>query len=171
MILPQRHPLYVAKEVASLDRLSKGRMMLGVGSGWLAEEFAALQLDWKKRGLMTDEAIRALRALWRDNPSSFQGKHFKFGPLRSLPKPVQAGGVPIIVGGHSPAAVRRAARLGDGFFPAVGKLHGLSWEVDVAAMERQAFEPPSSAIRGGRWRRGGSLTPLMLDTPRSRSAK
>ncbi len=136
MILPQRNPLYVAKEVASLDRLSNGRMMLGIGSGWLAEEFEALQLDWKKRGLMTDESIQSLRSLWRENPSSFRGKYFSFGPVRSLPKPVQAGGVPILVGGHSPAAVRRAARFGDGFFPAVGELKGMSWEIDAAAMER-----------------------------------
>jgi alkanesulfonate monooxygenase SsuD/methylene tetrahydromethanopterin reductase-like flavin-dependent oxidoreductase (luciferase family) len=74
MILPQRHPLYVAKEVASLDRLSEGRMLPGIGSGWLAEEFGALQLDWKKRGLMTDEAIQSLRTLWRDELSSFNGK-------------------------------------------------------------------------------------------------
>ncbi|MGO9452293.1 MAG: LLM class F420-dependent oxidoreductase [Candidatus Binataceae bacterium] len=136
MILPQRSPLYVAKEVASLDRLSGGRMLLGIGSGWLAEEFEALQLDWKKRGLMTDEAIQSLRALWRENPSSFHGKYFNFGPVRSLPKPVQAGGVPILVGGHSPAAVRRAARFGDGFFPAVGELKGLSWQVDAAALAK-----------------------------------
>lgn len=136
MILPQRNPLYVAKEVASLDRLSGGRMMLGIGSGWLAEEFAALGLDWHKRGLITDEAIQALRALWRDHPSSFHGKYFNFGPLRSLPKPVQPRGVPILVGGHSPAAVRRAARFGDGFFPAVGELKGFSWEIDRAAFAK-----------------------------------
>jgi probable F420-dependent oxidoreductase len=136
MILPQRNPLYVAKEVASLDRLSGGRMLLGIGSGWLAEEFGALQLDWKKRGLMTDEAIQSLRALWRENLSSFNGKYFNFTAVRSFPKPVQAGGVPILVGGHSPAAVRRAAKFGDGFFPAVGELKGLSWEIDAAAFVR-----------------------------------
>ncbi len=136
MILPQRNPLYVAKEVASLDRLSNGRMLLGIGSGWLAEEFGALQLDWKKRGLMTDEAIQSLRTLWHDNLSSFNGKYFNFTAVRSFPKPVQAGGVPILVGGHSPAAVRRAAKFGDGFFPAVGELKGLSWEIDAAAFVR-----------------------------------
>ena len=136
MILPQRSPLYVAKEVASLDRLSGGRMLLGIGSGWLAEEFAALQLDWKKRGLMTDEAIQSLRTLWRDDLSSFNGKYFNFTAVRSFPKPAQAGGVPILVGGHSPAAVRRAAKFGDGFFPAVGELKGLSWEIDAAAFAR-----------------------------------
>jgi probable F420-dependent oxidoreductase len=120
MILPQRNPLYVAKEMATLDVLSRGRAMLGIGSGWLKEEFDALGLDFRTRGRRTDEAIEAMRALWRDHPSSFHGKHFSFGPVKMLPKPVQKGGVPIVVGGASPAAARRAARYGDGFFPASG---------------------------------------------------
>src|SRR5713226_6912756 len=69
MILPQRHPLYVAKEIASLDVLSDGRVILGIGSGWLKEEFDSLGLDFHARGARTDEAIQSLRALWRDNPS------------------------------------------------------------------------------------------------------
>src|SRR5216684_5224056 len=119
MILPQRHPLYVAKELATLDLLSGGRTILGIGSGWLKEEFDALGLDFHVRGARTDEAIKSMRAVWRDNPSSFHGKHFNFGPLMSFPKPAQTTGVPIHIGGHSPAAARRAGRLGDGFFPAL----------------------------------------------------
>ncbi|MBF6561423.1 MAG: LLM class F420-dependent oxidoreductase [Candidatus Binataceae bacterium] len=119
MILPQRNPLYVAKEMATLDLLSHGRTILGIGSGWLKEEFDALGLDFHVRGARTDEAIEALRAVWNDNPSSFHGKHFNFGPLMSFPKPAQKGGIPVHVGGHSPAAARRAGRLGDGFFPAI----------------------------------------------------
>jgi probable F420-dependent oxidoreductase len=119
MILPQRHPLYVAKEMATLDLLSGGRTILGIGSGWLKEEFDALGLDFHTRGARTDEAIKAMRSLWRENPSSFHGKHFDFGPVISYPKPAQAAGVPIHIGGHSPAAARRAGRLGDGFFPAL----------------------------------------------------
>jgi probable F420-dependent oxidoreductase len=121
VILPQRHPLYLAKEMATLDVLSNGRAILGIGSGWLKEEFDALGLDFHTRGARTDEAIQAMRAAWRDNPSSFHGKHFDFGPLMSFPKPVQKGGVPILVGGHSAAAARRAGRFGDGFFPAIGE--------------------------------------------------
>jgi probable F420-dependent oxidoreductase len=117
MILPQRHPLYVAKEIATLDLISAGRAILGIGSGWCAEEFGALGLDFSQRGKRTDEAIQALRALWRDDPSTFEGAHFSFHRIRSFPKPVQKGGVPILVGGHSRAAARRAARYGDGFFP------------------------------------------------------
>ena len=117
MILPQRHPFYVAKELATLDLVSQGRALLGIGSGWLAEEFAALGLDFHKRGKRTDEAIKSLHALWRDDPSTFKGEHFNFERIRSFPKPIQKAGVPILIGGHSPAAARRAARLGDGFFP------------------------------------------------------
>lgn len=118
LILPQRHPIYTAKEVATVDRLSGGRVILGIGSGWMKEEFDALGIDFHHRGAMTDEAIQALRALWRDGTSSFAGKHFKFGPLYSCPKPVR-NDVPIHVGGHSTAAARRAGRYGDGFFPTV----------------------------------------------------
>src|SRR5579884_712391 len=105
MILPQRHPLYVAKEMATLDVLSNGRAILGIGSGWLKEEFDSLGLDFRKRGALTDEAIQALRILWREGVSEFEGKHFRFGPLHSYPKPVRRS-VPIHVGGHSPAAAR-----------------------------------------------------------------
>src|SRR5690348_2021781 len=118
LILPQRHPIYTAKEVATVDVLSNGRAILGIGSGWMKEEFEALGIDFHRRGAMTDEAIQALRALWKEGVSSFAGKHFKFGPLHSSPKPLR-NNVPIHVGGHSPAAARRAGRYGDGFFPTV----------------------------------------------------
>jgi probable F420-dependent oxidoreductase len=119
LILPQRHPLYVAKEVATLDVLSGGRVVLGIGSGWLKEEFDALGLDFHQRGRRTDEAIVAMRALWTEASASFHGKHFNFTNAKSFPKPAQKGGVPIVIGGHSPAAARRAGRFGDGFFPAL----------------------------------------------------
>lgn len=119
VILPQRHPLYLAKEVATLDVLSKGRTLLGIGSGWLKEEFDALGVDFHARGAMTDESMQAMRAIWREPSASFHGKHFHFHSVKSYPKPVQKGGVPILVGGHSMPAARRAGRLGDGFFPAI----------------------------------------------------
>jgi probable F420-dependent oxidoreductase len=121
VILPQRHPLYLAKEIATLDLLSGGRVILGVGSGWLKEEFDALGLDFHTRGARTDEAIQAMRVCWRENASSFHGKHFNFGPVRSYPKPAH-NDVPIHIGGHSPAAAARAGRLGNGFFPALGEI-------------------------------------------------
>ena len=118
LILPQRHPLYVAKEVATLDRLSRGRAILGVGIGWLEEEFRALGIPFAERVARTEESIAALRSLWGESPSAFDGRHLHWAPLESHPKPAQRPGVPIHVGGHVPAAARRAARLGDGFFPA-----------------------------------------------------
>jgi len=120
VILPQRHPAYVAKEMATLDVLSGGRALLGVGSGWLQEEFDAVGVPFTERGARTNEAIRAIRSLWKETPEPFTGKFFQWGAVESNPKPVQKPGVPIIVGGHSDAAARRAARYGDGFFPARG---------------------------------------------------
>ncbi len=120
LILPQRHPAYVAKEVATLDVLSKGRVILGIGSGWLAEEFEVVGVPFHERGARTDEAIRALRSLWKSTPEPFSGKFYRWPAVESNPKPVQKPGVPIVIGGHSEAAARRAARHGDGFFPARG---------------------------------------------------
>jgi probable F420-dependent oxidoreductase len=135
VILPQRHPLYLAKEIATLDLLSGGRVILGVGSGWLKEEFEALGLDFHARGVRTDEAIQVMRACWRENASSFHGNHFNFGPVRSYPKPAH-NDVPIHIGGHSPAAAKRAGRLGDGFFPALGEIPKL--QVLFATMREAA---------------------------------
>ncbi len=120
LILPQRHPFYVAKEVATLDQLSQGRALLGVGIGWLQEEFDALGIPFDERVDRTEEAVHALRTLWSDGPSEFAGAHYRWAPVESNPKPVQRPGVPVIVGGHVKGAARRAARLGDGFFPAQG---------------------------------------------------
>jgi alkanesulfonate monooxygenase SsuD/methylene tetrahydromethanopterin reductase-like flavin-dependent oxidoreductase (luciferase family) len=91
-------------------------MFLGVGVGWMREELEALGVDPDTRGARTDEAMAALRAVWRDDVVSYSGEHFRFTDVRSHPKPVQRR-VPLLVGGHSPAAARRAGRLGDGFFP------------------------------------------------------
>ena len=143
LILPQRHPIYTAKEVATLDLLSGGRVILGIGSGWMKEEFEALGINFHHRGAMTDEAIRALRALWGEGTSSFEGKHFKFGPLNSYPKPVR-NNVPIHVGGHSTAAAKRAGRYGDGFFPTVVKPEKLKQLFDLVKNEaREAGRNPA----------------------------
>ncbi|MFP8873223.1 MAG: LLM class F420-dependent oxidoreductase [Myxococcota bacterium] len=120
MILPQRHPAYVAKQVATLDNLSGGRAILGVGIGWLKEEFDALEIPFSERAARTEESVRAVRSLWGSETSSFDGKFYRWGALESYPKPVQPGGVPILVGGHVEGAARRAARVRDGFFPARG---------------------------------------------------
>ncbi len=120
LILPQRHPTYVAKEFATLDMLSGGRAILGVGIGWLQEEFDAVGIPFKERVGRTEEAIQAIRSLWSEKPEPFQGEYYRWGPVESNPKPIQPGGVPIVVGGHVKGAARRAARYGNGFFPALG---------------------------------------------------
>ncbi|HVH17004.1 MAG TPA: LLM class F420-dependent oxidoreductase [Myxococcota bacterium] len=122
LILPQRHPVYVAKEMATLDVLSGGRALLGVGIGWLEEEFEVVGVPFRERAARTEESVRALRSLWAPEPSRFEGRFYRWGPVESYPKPVQPRGVPIVVGGHVEGAARRAARVGDGFFPARGEL-------------------------------------------------
>lgn len=122
LILPQRHPIYTAKEFATLDVLSKGRAIAGIGIGWLEEEFQSLGIPFKERAPRTEECVRAMRQLWGKDPKPFDGDYYAWNALQSNPKPVQAGGVPIVVGGHVEAAARRAARIGDGFFPAKGDL-------------------------------------------------
>ena len=119
IILPQRNPLVLAKQVATLDRMSGGRIELGIGVGWLKEEFAALGVPFERRGKRADEYVAAMRALWRDDSASFAGEFVNFRQVSCNPKPV-AGSVPIFVGGHSEAAARRAGRIGDGFFPSIG---------------------------------------------------
>ena len=120
LILPQRHPTYVAKEFATLDRLSRGRAILGVGIGWLHEEFAALGIPFEERVGRTEESIRAIRSLWKEGAEPFKGDYYSWPAVESNPKPVQPAGPPIVVGGHVTGAARRAARYGDGFFPARG---------------------------------------------------
>ena len=117
LILPQRNPVVLAKELASLDRLSGGRLSLGVGLGWLREEADAVGTGFDDRAERAEEAIAAMRALWREDVASFAGKHVAFSRVRCSPKPLAAAGVPIVIGGHSRAAARRAGRIGDGFFP------------------------------------------------------
>ena len=121
MILPLRNPVVLAKETATLDHLSGGRMILGIGSGWLAEEFAAVGADFERRGEITDDAIRALRALWSHERASHDGPAASFRDVYLRPQPA-AGTIPIVVGGHSRRAARRAGELGDGFFPGRGTI-------------------------------------------------
>jgi probable F420-dependent oxidoreductase len=114
-LLPQRNPVYSAKEVATVDWLSGGRVDLGVGVGWLREEFDALGVPWPRRGARTDEYLEVLRTLWCDDPSSFSGEFYELAPCNQHPKPVQTPHPPIHVGGESDAALRRVARRGQGW--------------------------------------------------------
>ena len=107
LILPQRHPIYVAKELATLDVLSNGRVILGIGIGWLREEFDALGIPFEERAGRTAEAFAGLRSLWKAGAAPFKGDFFAWEALESNPKPVQPG-LPIVVGGHRLGAPRAA---------------------------------------------------------------
>jgi probable F420-dependent oxidoreductase len=117
LILPQRNPVVTAKEVATLDHLSGGRVLLGIGVGWLAEEFAALGLPFEDRGPRTDEYVAAMRALWSQECATYKGRFISFEQVFCRPLPPERR-IPIVVGGDTVAAARRAGRLGDGYFPA-----------------------------------------------------
>ena len=115
LILPQRNPVLLAKEVAALDHLSGGRVSLGVGLGWSPEEFAALGVPFERRGARADEYIAAMTCLWTDEVATFEGEFVSFTKAVQLPKPIQQPRPPILIGGQSAAALRRAARMGDGW--------------------------------------------------------
>ena len=135
LILPQRHPVYTAKEVATLDVLSGGRVILGIGIGWMKDEFDVLGIPFEERATRTDEACAALRTLWKPGANAFKGEHYSWDALESNPKPVQEGGIPIVVGGHVKGAARRAARVGNGFFPMKTEGDRLQVLLDVMSEE------------------------------------
>lgn len=153
LIVPLREPVSTAKQLATIDRLTGGRVILGVGSGWLRSEFLALGFSddhFASRGKVLDESIDLYRELWAHRQTSaFEGTHFTLPPVRAFPKPVSPSGIPILAGGNTPPALRRAARL-DGW-------HGLRVSVDeFARAARQIRElrdeagettPPSLTLR------------------------
>ena len=115
LVLPQRQPALVAKQVSTLDTLSGGRVRLGVGVGWQESEYEALGEDFRTRGKRMDEAIRLLRAYWGDAEVSFDSAHYRTLAMSMEPKPPQGGRLPIWIGGNSEPAYRRVGRLGDGW--------------------------------------------------------
>lgn len=134
MLVPERNPIVAAKEIATLDYFSGGRVMLGIGAGWLKEESEILGVDFPHRWSQTKEHIAAMRELWTKPEPSFGGKYVNFPPVRMYPKPAQAGGPPILIGSKDKNALRWVARWGDGWCPIflpppvlreeLGKLHG-----------------------------------------------
>lgn len=116
LLLPEHNPIVVAKQAATLDVLSAGRFSLGVGIGWSAEEFAALGVPFARRGQRTEEYLAAMRTLWAEDPASFAGEFTRFDAIRVNPKPLRGGRLPVVVGGNSDAALRRAATLADGWY-------------------------------------------------------
>lgn len=150
LILPQRNPVVLAKEVATLDHLSGGRAMLGVGVGWLREEFDAIGVPFEERARRCDESVAAMRALWGEPEASFTGQFTRFERCIVRPQPL-SGSVPVHVGGHSDAAARRAGRLGDGFFPAKGSHQELAALFSLArrTAEESGRDPGALELTSG----------------------
>jgi len=120
LVLPYRDPVFTAKFLSSLDVLCGGRIVLGVGAGWLKQEFEALSADYERRGAQTDEYLRVIRNLWETETSSFDGEWKRYADMRMFPKAAaerEGATIPIVVGGNAPASIRRAAELGDGWHP------------------------------------------------------
>jgi len=117
LLLPLHAPIILAKRVATLDAMSGGRVLLGVGMGWQREEYQTIGVPYEERGKRLDEGIAAVRALWTESPATYHGQFYNFTRVHSDPKPTQTGGVPIVIGGSTDIAARRAGRIGDGFYP------------------------------------------------------
>ena len=160
LVLPQRHPVLVAKQVSTLDTLSDGRVRLGVGVGWQESEYEALGEDFHTRGARMDEAIRLLRVYWGDARVDFEGKHYHATAMGMEPKPPQGIRLPIWVGGNSDAAYRRVGRLGDGWLAsrvgdaedarrAIGAIHRHAEEAGrdprVIGLSSMVASPPRDA--------------------------
>lgn len=144
LIVPQRNPLVLAKELATLDRLSGGRVELGLGVGWMKEEFDALGVPWERRGARNDEYVAAMRALWAGPHASFHGEFVNFPPVTCNPRPVN-GAIPVIVGGDSEAAIQRVARIADGYFPGEGDAERLGVLIGrVREAAKRAGRDPAS---------------------------
>ena len=143
LVLPQRHPTLVAKQVSTLDTLSGGRVRLGVGVGWQESEYEALGEDFHTRGARMDEMIRLLRTYWSDAQVDFKGRHYQITAIGMEPKPPQGSRLPIWIGGRSDRALRRVGELGDGWL-------GNQIADAASAQDRHRHDPASR--RGGRAR-------------------
>ena len=117
MVMPYRHPVYWAKIATTIDHLSMGRLIMGVGVGWMAEEFNAMNAPFKERGKVSDEQLKLLKSLWKDDRVNFEGDYYRFSNIAFNPKPFQTPRIPIWVGGEGVAAQRRAGTYGDAWFP------------------------------------------------------
>jgi probable F420-dependent oxidoreductase len=167
VVVATQHPAVVlAKAVATLDVLSRGRVMLGVGMGWQIEEYRAVNVPYEGRGRRLDETIDAMRACWAPNPASYAGATVSFERVRVDPKPVRAGGVPIVIGGSSAAAALRAGRRGDGWFPYVvgpeDVAVGLATIREAAAAAGRDFGSIEITVWPGSWDYSRGTDPTLL---------
>jgi len=152
LVLPHRHPVLAAKALATLDHLSGGRVILGAGVGWMREEIELLGAPFAERGAWSDEAIRIMRACWRDERTSFHGRFFNFDDIGCFPKPVH-GDIPIWMGGHAEPALRRIVAVADGWhaaFPTTAGLEaGLALLREECARQKRPFGELTITLRAG----------------------
>ncbi len=157
VLIAQRNPVVLAKEIASLDVVCGGRLLFGIGAGYLHQEFAALGVNFSQRGARTDEYIKVLRALWTQEKPVFSGQFISFESIQAYPRPVQPGGPPIVVGGASPAALRRTVQHGQGWYgfaldvtqtqAAIEQLRklfkaaGRAWDIEITVTPRAPLTP------------------------------
>ena len=137
-VLGARHPFVAARTFQTVDALSRGRLTLGVGAGYIPQEFAAAGIDFASRGRRLEESIAICRSLWTDEMTEFHGEVFDFDPVAMAPKPFTAGGPPIHIGGASPVALRRAARLGDGWMGLEGSPQEVAPLIEALRREEDA---------------------------------
>jgi probable F420-dependent oxidoreductase len=169
LVVPYRNPVVTAKTLATIDRLSNGRVILGAGVGWLREEFEALASPpFEARGAVTDEYLRLMRATWTTDPVRFEGKHYTVRDVHALPKPVQRAGIPIWIGGHTDAAVKRAGTLGDAWHPIALRPPGLLLPDEYATRVKQV---QAWAQRAGRDPKAVTLTLRVPMEVRPKTAK
>jgi probable F420-dependent oxidoreductase len=152
LVLPHRHPVLAAKMLATLDHLSGGRVILGAGVGWMREEIELLGAPFDERGAWSDEAIRIMRACWREERTSFQGRFFRFDAIGCFPKPAR-GDIPIWMGGHAKRALRRIVALADGWHAAFPTAQAM--EAGITLLKRECadqgrpFEDLAITLRAG----------------------
>lgn len=146
LILPQRNPLILAKEIATLDHLTGGKVELGIGVGWMKEEFDALGVPWERRGRRNDEYVEALRMVWSGSHVEYHGEFVDFDPLTCTPLPAQGSDIPILVGGDTPVAIRRAARLADGYFPGEGNPEELARLIEALRVECESRDRDAAEV-------------------------
>lgn len=171
LILPQRNPVVLAKQLATLDHLAGGRLVLGVGLGWMREEFEALGVPFEDRAERAEESIAAMRALWTEERAEYDGRTVSFRDCALRPQP-PLGAIPVHIGGHTDVAARRAGRLGEGFFP-FGVDHDRLAQL-VATMRGAAEEagrdPSSIEVTVGGSFRGGGEALAEVETLRAAGA-
>ncbi|MGH7317173.1 MAG: LLM class F420-dependent oxidoreductase [Candidatus Rokuibacteriota bacterium] len=152
LVLPHRNPVMAAKMAATLDHLSEGRLVLGVGVGWMREEIELLGGSYDRRGAWSDEALAVMRACWRDARTAHHGEFFSFDEIGVFPKPTR-GDIPILVGGHTPRALRRVVKLGDGWHAAFIAPEALKADIarlrEECARQKRPFDQLTISVRAG----------------------